>query len=299
MPLGIFARTFARGGLAATLDAVVDSGLRTIQFNMALAGGPSLPAEIPAELAAHVREQAGRRKLAMAAVSGTYNMAHPDPAVRADGARRLATLIAAAPALGTAVVTLCTGTRDARDMWRRHPGNATPEAWRDMRASLGPALEVAERHAVTLGFEPEHGNVVDSAAAGRRLLDELGSPHLKVVIDAANLVAGGDLSRQDGTLREAFDLLGDQLVLAHAKDVRDDGTIVAAGRGRLDYDLYLRLLAEHGSSVPIVLHGLAESEVGGAVAFLRATGARHQTSPSRQSQVSSPDRSSGTAPGST
>lgn len=209
----------------------------------------------------------------MAAVSGTYNMAHPDPAVRADGARWLSTLIAAAPALGTGVVTLCTGTRDATDMWRRHPGNGTPEAWRDLRASLEPALEAAEHQGITLAFEPEPGNVVDSAAAGRRLIDELGSRRLRVVLDAANLVAGGDLARQADTLPEAFDLLGDHLVLAHAKDVRDDGTIVAAGRGALDYDRYLRPLAEHAPSVPVILHGLAEDEVAGSVAFVRAAAA--------------------------
>jgi sugar phosphate isomerase/epimerase len=299
MRLGIFARTFTRAGLAETLDAVVDSGLRTIQFNMALAGGCSLPAEIPAALTADVRAQTEHRQLAIAAVSGTYNMAHPDPAVRAGGAHRLAALIAAAPALGTAVVTLCTGSRDAEDMWRWHPGNATRAAWRDMRASLEPALAVAERHGVTLAFEPEHNNVVDSAAAGRRLIDELASPCLGVVIDAANLFSGGGLGRQADTLRAAFDLLGDRLALAHAKDVRDDGTIVAAGRGELDYGLYLQLLAEHGASVPVILHGLAEREVPAAVAFLRAGGADHQTSPSRQSQVSAPAGSSGTAPGST
>jgi sugar phosphate isomerase/epimerase len=273
MQLGIFARTFDRGSLPATLDAVVDSGLRAIQFNMGLTGGPSLPDEISAELAARVREEAARRELLMAAVSGTYNMAHPDPAVRADGARRLGTVIAAAPALGTSVVTLCTGSRDAADMWRRHPDNATPEAWRDMRASLESALEVAEHHGVTLAFEPEHNNVVDSAGAGRRLIDELASPYLKVVIDGANLFSGGDLDRQGDTLREAFEALGDDLALAHAKDVRHDGTIVAAGQGDLDYGLYLELLAECGSSVPVVLHGLDEHEVPSSVAFVRAAAA--------------------------
>jgi sugar phosphate isomerase/epimerase len=273
MQLGIFAKTFVRASLPEALDAVVDSGLRTIQFNMGLTGGRSLPDEIPAELAAQVREETARRELVVAAVSGTYNMAHPDPSVRADGARRLDTLIAAAPALGTSVVTLCTGSRDADDMWRRHPDNATPGAWADMRASLDQALETAERHGVILAFEPEHNNVVDSAAAGRRLIDELASAHLRVVIDAANLISGGDLDRQADILRGAFDLLGNHIVLAHAKDVRNDGTIVAAGQGELDYQFYLQLIARHNASAPVVLHGLAEDEVSGSVAFVRARAA--------------------------
>jgi sugar phosphate isomerase/epimerase len=264
--IGIFAKTFARPELSATLDALAATGLRTMQFNLALAGGHSLPETIPA---AGIREQAERRGLAMAAVSGTYNMAHPDAAVRADGRRRMRALIAAAPALGTSVVTLCTGSRDAEDMWRRHPDNGTPEAWRDLLECLGDALAVAEAHAVTLAFEPERNNVVDSAAAARRLLDEVRSPRLKVVIDAANLFTGSDLDRQQQVLGEAFDLLGEDLVLAHAKDVRRDGTIVAAGHGDLDYARYLTLL---GDAVPLILHGLSEAEVPGCVAFLSGLG---------------------------
>ena len=258
MTLGIFARTFPRPTLAETLDAVAATGLRLMQFNPALMDAGSSPED--------VRAAAAERGLVTAAVSGTYNMAHPDATARAEGARRLAGVIASARALGTEVVTLCTGTRDPKDMWRRHPGNRAPEAWRDMLASVEAAVALAEAEGVTLAFEPEHGNVVSSAAAGRRLLDEVRSPRLRVVLDAANLV--DDLDRQRDTLREAFDLLGDDVVLAHAKDVRRDGAVVAAGRGELDYELYLALLKPLG--VPLVLHGLAEEEVPGSVTFLRA-----------------------------
>jgi sugar phosphate isomerase/epimerase len=277
MELGIFARTFVRPSLTQTLDAVCASGLRTMQFNMALAGGPSMPDEIPPALASRIRTRAGSRGLRMAAVSGTYNMAHPDAHARAEGQRRLHELIAAAGGLGTGVVTLCTGSRDATDMWRRHPGNRAPEAWRDMLVSVEAALAPAEAHEVTLAFEPEHGAVVDSAAAGRRLLQEIRSPRLGVVIDPANLVDAGARHGHRDVLREAFQLLGDDLVLAHAKDRRDDGTVAAAGRGGVDYELYLALLGQAGSDIPLILHGLAEDEVRDSVAFLRATLARTAT----------------------
>jgi sugar phosphate isomerase/epimerase len=278
MELGIFAKTFSRATLTETLDAVRDTGLATMQFNLALAGGPSLPDEISAQLVSYIHTEVSRRGLRMAAVSGTYNMAHPDSAVRADGQRRLHELIAAAAAgLGTGVVTLCTGSRDATDMWRRHPDNRTPEAWRDMLAGLEAALTAAEAHEVTLAFEPEHNNVVHSAAAGRRLLDAVRSRRLKVIIDPANLLDRNGLGRQGDTLREAFQLLGDDLVLAHAKDLRADGMIAAAGRGGLDYELYLALLGHAGHDVPLILHALAEDEVTDSVAFLRTTLARIST----------------------
>jgi GFO/IDH/MocA oxidoreductase family protein len=62
-----------------------------------------------------------------------------------------------------------------------------------------------------------------------------------------------------------------QFNLAHARDVRRDGTIVAAGRGDLDCRLYAALFADAAGDVPLILHGLAEDEVAGSVAFLEAT----------------------------
>lgn len=280
MDLGIFARTFSRPDLPATLDAVVAAGLTTIQFNMALTiTGTSLPDDIPLALASRVRDELARRDLTMAAVSGTYNMAHPDAAVRDAGCRRLGALIGAARTMGTSLVTLCSGSRCAEDMWRGHPDNATPEAWHDMRASIEAALGTAETYGVTLGFEPEHNNVVGDATAARRLLDELGSPpQLKVVLDPANLFPDGHLEHQADTIESAFELLAGDLALAHAKDLTDDGTIVAAGQGTLDYELYLSLLRRAPRAVALVMHGLREAEVPGSRAFIQAALARPQPS---------------------
>ena len=69
----------------------------------------------------------------------------------------------------TGLLTLCTGTRDPDDQWRRHPGNDTPEAWRDLLASMDVALAVAEDYDLHLGIEPELANVVDSASRARRM----------------------------------------------------------------------------------------------------------------------------------
>ena len=269
----MFARTFARASPEGVFDALVGYGLGETQFNMSVAGLSPLPDEIAPSLADGVRVAAAERRIALVAVSGTFNMIHPDIGVRRDGLRRLGVLAGACDRLGTSAVTLCTGTRDPEDMWRRHPDNARPEAWRDLLATMQEALETAEEHGVTLAFEPEAANVVDSAEKGRRLLDEMGSPRLKVVMDAVNLFDARDparrLSRSGEILEEAFELLGGDLLLAHAKDVNGSGEVVAVGKGDLDYDLYLKHLNEAGYGGPLVMHGLAEEEVEGSLTFLR------------------------------
>src|SRR5215213_7605816 len=186
-----------------------------------------------------------------------------------DRLRRLGVLAGACGQLGTSVITLCTGTRDPEDMWRSHPENDVPEAWQDLLASMERALEIAEEYEVTLAFEPEVNNVVASAEKGRRLLDDMQSSRLKVVMDAANLFREGELPHAEEVLDEAFELLGEDVVIAHAKDVKNTGEVVAAGRGELDYDRYLENLRGFGFEGPLILHNLEEGEVEGSVAFLR------------------------------
>jgi sugar phosphate isomerase/epimerase len=90
-------------------------------------------------------------------------------------------------------------------------------------------------------------------------------------MDGANLFPTGQLPQMKEILNEAFDLLGQDIVIAHAKDLGLDGEpgSVAAGKGFMDYDHYLSLLRSSGFAGPVILHGLQEHEVPASVAFLR------------------------------
>jgi sugar phosphate isomerase/epimerase len=271
MQIGIFTRTFVRPTFAETLDAVRAHGIESVQFNLECAGLPAMPDHIDPGECDRIRQEFAARGIRMAAVSGTFNMIHPDPAERHRGLRWLRELASVCDRLGTSVITLCTGTRDPASMWRRHPENDSPQAWADLLASMREAARIAEEHGVTLVVEPEVSNVVDSARKARALLDELASPRVKIVIDGANLFHAGELPRMRVILDEAFALLGPDIVLAHAKDLNRDGEAghEAAGTGLLDYDHYVALLREVGFEGPLLLHSLQEAQVGGCVAFLR------------------------------
>ena len=271
MKIGIMAKTFVRRTVEETLAAVAGHGIHCIQFSLTCAGVPDMPDNIEPGLCDRIRTEMVRRGIVMSAVSGTFNMIHPDPQMRRRGLQRLRMLASVCDRLGTSVITLCTGTRDPESMWRRHPDNDSPEAWNDLVASMHEAVKIAEEHKVTLAFEPEVSNVVDSAVKGRRLLDEMRSPYLKVVMDPANIFHKGELPRMRETIAEAFALLGDDIVLAHAKDLTRDGEAghEAAGKGLLDYDQYLSLLRKAAPDIPLILHGLSESQVDECIAFLK------------------------------
>jgi len=273
MELGIFAKTFGRQSVEEVLDAVQAHGLSSMQFNMSCAGLPSMPEQIDPELAAHIGKQCERRAIRMSAVSGTFNMAHPDGRNRRQGIARLRTLAAASSELGTSIITLCTGTRDRENMWRQHPDNHSNEAWHDLMETLEAAVAIAEEFQVTLGIEPEQANIISDAQRAKRLLDEISSPNVKIVMDAANLYNPNQEISLNDVLSESFHLLGEHIVLAHAKDIAKDGEseFVAAGQGILDYGHYLKLLAEYRLfEGALILHGLQEEQVAESLSFIQA-----------------------------
>lgn len=270
MQLGIFARTFAVQGALPVLHAVAQAGYETAQFNFACLGLASMPDEITDETVKKVAAASRETGISIAAVSGTYNMIHPDLSQRARGLQRLEVIIRCARAMGTEMVTLCTGTRDSQDQWRAHPDNGKPDAWHDLCTEMEKALAIAERHAVDLGIEPELANVVSSAAHARRLIDELKSPRLRVVLDPANLFEVVTSEERLHLVEQSVELLADRLSMAHAKDRDAQGNFVAAGKGVIDFSHFIGCLRKAGFAGPLVTHGLSEPEAPGAAHFLKA-----------------------------
>ncbi|MCX5480024.1 sugar phosphate isomerase/epimerase [Kaistia geumhonensis] len=273
MQLGIFAKTFPGITPGEVLCAARNAGYETVQYNMACSGLPSLPETIAPPVIDAVSSATRVSGVSIAALSATYNMIHPDLTVREAGRRAFAALAAAAPAMGTRLLTVCTGSRDAADQWRHHPENASPGAWQDLVAEFRHLLPVAERHGIVIGVEPELGNVVSSAAKARALLDLFASDRIGIVLDPANLFEAEPEQERERRIREAIALLGPEIVLAHAKDRHPDGSFATAGDGVVDFPRFIADLRSAGFDGPLVTHGLDAKDAARVSAFLRASGA--------------------------
>lgn len=272
LELGIFARTFRRDSLDATLRAAAANAFRLIHFNFACAGLPSLPDALEPETCRRIRDAFIEHHLVMLGVSATYNTIHPDRERRDVETARAVRVIELGPTLGTGIVSLSTGTRDPDDMWRRHPANEDPASWSDLLNTVSRLVQAAEQAGVVLGIEPERNNVVSSARRAIRLLGELRSASLGIILDPANLVDPARPETQHAVLEEAFDLLAPWTVMVHAKDVVATGH-VAAGLGLLDYGYVFELIRHHRLEVPVVIHDVDESDVDRARAFVESLAA--------------------------
>jgi len=105
-------------------------------------------------------------------------------------------------------------------MWRKHPENASPEAWRDLLETANALVRIADDHGLTVALEAEVVTVVDSAEKAERLIGEIGSPRLRVLFDPANLIRPVDLPDTKPRLSEGLARLAPYIAIAHAKDIR-------------------------------------------------------------------------------
>jgi sugar phosphate isomerase/epimerase len=257
-------------------EAVRTAGLTAVQLNLDSAGLEPLPESLDTATARRIGAAFADHGVEVAALSGTFNAIHPDREWRAECVRRVGRLAERCEDLGMRVITLCTGTRNAASMWRHHPDNARPEVWAEMVETMRALVAHAEPYEVDLAFEPEVVNVVDTAEKAERLIAEVGSPHLRLVMDPANYFHPEMLPRMREVLEEVFARVGGSISLAHAKDVRppepgrDECVRPAAGTGVLDYALYLDLLRKSGYTGGLIMHSLSEADLPGSKAYVES-----------------------------
>ena len=227
-------------------------------------GQIEIPAVIPSAAIRAVAENAEKYEIPVEVINGTFNMAHPDASVRAEGIRRFEELCHAAHILGAKYISLCSGTRNADHLWSPHPDNDTEDAWNDMLDTVARCTTIAEQYSTVLAVESEASNIISTPERARRLMDTVGSPHLKMILDCANLFHAGDAHKENirATLEHAFALYGHDIVLAHGKDISEgDGiSFCGTGRGIVDFGYTAELLAQYGFTGDMFLHGIYDED---------------------------------------
>jgi sugar phosphate isomerase/epimerase len=144
------------------------------------------------------------------------------------------------------------------------PENETEAAYLQCRTRIQPLVKMAEESGAVLTIEPYWRNVINSVERTQRLLSEIKSPALKVVMGPCNYYRNADLQKLQPILDEIFRQVGERTVVAHAKDVKasaDGPDLPAAGLGVMDYPLYLRLLAGLDRPLYLVLEHLGMEDV--------------------------------------
>jgi sugar phosphate isomerase/epimerase len=123
-------------------------------------------------------------------------------------------------------------------------------------------LSLAEAYDIVIALET-HGGLITTGVQGVQLLRQLGSEHLKLTYDMANIVYYAGMRPEDDLASMGPDI-GDFVAHVHLKDKanmeRRDYNFPPFGTGILDFDSVLRLLSQGGAlTLEVELDGQPES----------------------------------------
>ena len=242
MNIGIRMHDAAPGTLRERAGFIREQGFSCVHLALSKTIDPALmePAAATPGLAAQVRHDLGDIDLA---VLGCYlNLTHPDEAAYRDILQKYRAHIQLARWMNAGCVGTETGNPNAGytyDPARSH----TPEALEMFIRRVAPVVECAEHFGVTLAIEPVYTHIVHDGKAARRALDAIQSDNLKIILDPVNLLHTDNVDRRDDVIREAIDLLGEDVVIIHMKDYQrtENGLVsMACGLGEMNYADILR-----------------------------------------------------------
>jgi sugar phosphate isomerase/epimerase len=193
-----------------------------------------------------LREALRKYDVAFFDLHTTGSNIHSDLAEREKCNRYTVEACHAAERVGAAMVTTHVGTAGGVRPMSPHRDNWTLETWKLGVRIMKQICRDSSGVKVPLGVEATNMTIMNNPRAHLRLIEEVGDPRLKVCLDPVNMIHLGNYFRNTELIEECFELLGEYIIAAHAKDtwILPDQmsayiTEVPPGEGILDYETYL------------------------------------------------------------
>jgi sugar phosphate isomerase/epimerase len=255
------AHAFGRKPLQQLAYEVSHAGFGTVQLALARAVSDitCTPGSLSPGLANHIGEAFHRNGVRIAVLSCNIDPIHLDSNERRQNIRKFKEYLRYCRDFGCSVVAtntgkLCTYRSDFPDDYEK-------KAWGILRHSLYELAEEAEKWGVFVGIEPAASLVIHNSEGMHRMLEEVPSTTLGVVLDPCNLIHTGTVDKQNESIEEAFSLLANRIVAFHVKDAgirSQDFTRTPAilGEGDFNVPLFLSLAKKYKPFADMMLAGI-------------------------------------------
>jgi sugar phosphate isomerase/epimerase len=214
------------------VEIVASCGYTGIEL-VSAAGAAIDPSKLDAGARRHIRDTIARGGLGLTAIAGHGNLIADDPTKRADNEAYVRASIDLASDLG-APALVCMGY-------------GTPETYEADRARIADAFRpmagYAGERGVIFALEPHVGQAIDLPEKCVRLIEAVGSPHLKLNFDNSHF----DCMGRD--LADYVPQLVPISVHTHLKDQRGiwpNHEFLVPGEGDFDYPRYARAMKAAG-----------------------------------------------------
>ncbi len=245
MQLGIRLHDIKQAPLEERLAIAKEQGFKCghIALSKVISEYPVDDAALTPGLAMYLKGEFAKYDLDVAVLGCYLNLANPNEETMKKTYNRYFSNIRFASFLGAGVVGTETGA--VNEGYKFEERNHSEEALKFFIERVKPVIECAEKFGVVFAIEPVFKHIVCNPQRARKVLDEIGSPNLKIIFDPVNLLDISNIDRREEIFAEAMDLLGEDIAVLHLKDfVLEDGGLksVACGTGEMNYENILRFV---------------------------------------------------------
>ncbi len=256
MKIGIRLHDTCPGTLRERLGYAREQGFSCVQLAMGKAV-PGFrmndsPALLTDDLAAEVREELAKAQMECAVLGCYLKLAGGNE----EEAERVRGIYKAHLRFAGAIGARCVGTETPAET----EGSAcrTEAHYRLFLDRVKPLVREAEELGVILAIEPVCTHIIYDAATAERMLEDLHSEQVRIILDAVNLIDSAHADAADTMILDAVRRLGDRVCVLHMKDfVADPGAArpkpVPCGQGRMDYAYAPLLRLAREKDLPMTL----------------------------------------------
>lgn len=155
-------------------------------------------------------------------------------------------------------------------------GCRSEEAFQLLLRNIRPVVRWAEEYGAILAVEPVVSYIIYNSERAERLLTEVNSDAMQIILDPVNLLASAELDQADAIFEEAMRRLGDRVRVLHMKDYRPAPEnfrpdSIACGTGIMRFDALLSFAKRH--DLPMTLEDTTPENAEAARKHLEAAAA--------------------------
>ena len=251
MNIGIRLHDTKPGTLRERLGYAAEQGFTCVQLAMSKAvpgfAMEKAPALLTKDLAAEVREELAGVKISCAVLGCYLGLA----AAEEEEAARVREFYRAHLRFAAWIGAGCVGTETPPVTCPDGEGCRTEEHFHLLLDRVRPLAREAEELGVTLAIEPVCTHIVYNPVMAERMLNELDSPNVKIILDAVNLIDSAHADEADTIIREAIWRLGEETRVLHMMDFvpapdRPRPRELPCGQGQMHYGDLLKLARDKG-----------------------------------------------------
>jgi len=204
-----------------------------------------------------------KQKIKIALLGSYFNPVHSDLEFRNKNIARFKKHLELSKLFGTPYVGTETGSYQDSP-WTYHPRNHLEESYLEVREIIRDLVSYAEMVDACVLIEGAFNHLIYKPELLKRLVDEIPSKNLRVIVDLYNYLNINNYQEQREIFKRAIDLLKDKITVIHLKDfVVSEGKLkqVGLGQGLMDYPYLIKTIKENVPDAVLVFEGVTGDDI--------------------------------------